>query len=61
MQSKNLSESRIGVSPHVYEVSSLAYRQLILEGQDQTIMVTGAFDFPRLTSSFDFPHLTFLI
>ena len=35
------SECKIGVKPHVYEVSSLAYRGLIVDGKDQTILVTG--------------------
>lgn len=28
--------------PHIYEVSSLAYRSLIIDGQDQAILVSGA-------------------
>ena len=32
---------RLGFEPHVYEVSSLAYRGLATEAQDQTILVTG--------------------
>jgi myosin heavy subunit len=31
----------LGFDPHVYEVSSLAYRGLATTGQDQTILVTG--------------------
>jgi myosin heavy subunit len=40
MEQKSLYD-RIGLEPHVYEVSSLAYRGLATEGQDQTILVTG--------------------
>lgn len=32
---------RLGFEPHVYEVSSMAYRGLATTGQDQTILVTG--------------------
>jgi myosin heavy subunit len=32
---------RLGIEPHVYEVSSSAYRGLALEQTDQTILVTG--------------------
>jgi len=32
---------QLGHEPHVYEVSALAYRGLVLEGKDQTILVSG--------------------
>lgn len=32
---------RLGYEPHAYEVSSLAYRGLALDGRDQTILVSG--------------------
>lgn len=47
VNSTNLEEQRsniydrLGFEPHVYELSSLAYRDLVITGQDQTILVTG--------------------
>jgi myosin heavy subunit len=47
VQSSNLEErrsniyDRLGFDPHVYEISSLAYRDLAITGNDQTILVTG--------------------
>ena len=32
---------RLGVEPHVFEVSSSSYRNLSVDGADQTILVTG--------------------
>eukprot|EP00536_Pseudo-nitzschia_multiseries_P000942 jgi/Psemu1/234140/estExt_Genewise1.C_120009 len=32
---------KLGLDPHVYEVSSLAYRDLAITGRDQMILVTG--------------------
>ncbi|KAL9191102.1 hypothetical protein ACHAXT_000808 [Thalassiosira profunda] len=32
---------KLGINPHVYETSSLAYLGLAVEGNDQTIVVTG--------------------
>lgn len=32
---------KLGINPHVYETSSLAYLGLAVEGNDQTILVTG--------------------
>lgn len=32
---------KLGVEPHVYEVSSLAYRGMFLDRKDQTILVSG--------------------
>ena len=32
---------KLGINPHVYETSSLAYLGLAIEGNDQTILVTG--------------------
>ena len=32
---------KLGINPHVYETSSLAYLGLALDGNDQTILVTG--------------------
>mmetsp|Transcript_24599 Transcript_24599/g.53004 ORF Transcript_24599/g.53004 Transcript_24599/m.53004 type:complete len:1710 (-) Transcript_24599:57-5186(-) len=32
---------KLGISPHVFETSSLAYLGLAMEGNDQTILVTG--------------------
>ena len=32
---------RLGIEPHVFEVSSLSYRGLSVDGADQTILVTG--------------------
>jgi myosin-5 len=29
------------VDPHVYETSSLAYRGLVVDGEDQSILVSG--------------------
>ena len=34
-------DSKAGLDPHVYEVSSLAYRGLALEGNHQSILVSG--------------------
>ena len=34
-------DPRTGVEPHVYETSSLAYRGLAVDGQDQSILVSG--------------------
>jgi len=34
-------DDKLGADPHVYEVSSSAYRGLATGGQDQTILVTG--------------------
>lgn len=37
----NDSDPKLDVTPHVYEVSSLAYRGLAMDGQDQSILVSG--------------------
>ena len=39
-QRSNISD-RLGFDPHVYDISSLAYRDLAITGNDQTILVTG--------------------
>lgn len=37
----NDSDPKLDVTPHVYEVSSLSYRGLASDGQDQSILVSG--------------------
>ena len=34
-------EQQMSLEPHIYESSCLAYREMVLDGQDQTILVTG--------------------
>ena len=40
-QSLGYDHEKLGINPHVYETSSLAYLGLALSGNDQTILVTG--------------------
>lgn len=34
-------EQEVSLEPHIYEISCLAYREMVLDGQDQAILVTG--------------------